>query len=89
MNESVSLTVVILGALLTWTGTVVTLTLWLAGRFRALEILIYREQNKLDSKYMALFKEHGDRLIILELQVTGVSSVGDSHPHKPIKQDRY
>lgn len=90
MNDTVSLILTILGALFTWTGTVATLTFWLAARFRHLEVLIYRENKKLDDKYMSLFKEHGDRLTILELQVTGVSSVtGPHYPAKPIKQDRY
>lgn len=87
VNETVSLTLAILGALLTWTGTIVTLTMWLAGRFRHLEALIYREQKKLDDKYLALFAEHRDRLTVLELQVTGVSSV-TGHP-KPPKPSRY
>lgn len=79
MNETVSLTLAIGGALLTWTGTVVTLTLWLAGKFRHLEALIYREQNKLDAKYMALFKEHNDRLIMLEVKGGGPGP-GIIHP---------
>lgn len=88
MTESASLIMTILGALLTWTGTVATLTFWLAGKFRDLEKLVYREQQKLDNKYMALFREHGDRLTVLELQVTGVSSVTGPH-HPTPKQNRY
>lgn len=79
MNESASLIVVIIGALLTWTGTVATLTFWLAMKFRELEKLIYHEQNKLDAKYLALFKEHNDRLMVLELKrlgYTGTEHVG-------------
>lgn len=87
MNESASLILAVIGALLTWTGTVATLTMWLAGRFRHLEALIYREQKKLDDKYLALFAEHRDRLTVLELQVTGVSSV-TGHPKSP-KNNRY
>lgn len=89
MNDSVSLIVTIVGALFTWTCTVVSLTMWLASRFRHLEVLIYRENKKLDDKYMALFKEHGDRITVLELQVTGTSGVtGPNHP-RITKQDRY
>ncbi len=84
MSDTVSLILAILGALITWTGSVATLTYWLSAKFRNLEKLIYVEQNKLDEKYMALFREHSDRIIVLELRTTGVSGT----PMKP-KPARY
>ncbi len=78
MNESAPLIVAIIGTLIIWTTTVASLSLWLASRFRSLEKLIYHEQNKLDQKYMALFKDHSDRIMVLELKRNGVT-----------KSDRY
>lgn len=86
MHDSVSLILAIFGALLTWTATVATLTFWLAGRFRYLEQLIYREQHKLDLKYAEIFKEQRDRITVIELKVLGVSGVSN---HNPVKPSRY
>lgn len=45
MSDSATLVVTIIGATITWTTSVVALVAWLFGRFRSLEVLIYKEIN--------------------------------------------
>ena len=88
MTETVSLILAVIGTLLTWTCTVATLTFWLSTKFRHLERLIYIEQSKLDQKYMALFQEHNDRLMVLEIKREG-GTAGDTPMHRSTKPSRY
>ena len=77
MNEA-PIILAIVGALLAWTASVATLTLWLASRFRDIERLIYREMHALDVKYDKVLKDHSDRIMVIELKkegYTGTQSV--------------
>lgn len=76
MSEVVSLILAIFGAVLVWTTTIVTLTFWLATKFRAVEGTIYREMKKLDDKYAATMKDHHDRMMVLELKAFGSTVAG-------------
>lgn len=68
MTESGTLTVSIIGALILWTTTVASLALWLAGKFRQLEQLIYREMSKHQHEDDQQFRRHELRLQRLELK---------------------
>jgi hypothetical protein len=68
-NESAMLIIAICGALLTWTVSVVSLVVWLTGKFRSLEVMMYSEMNKRDQRAQMLH----DRLMVLELRVMGVT----------------
>lgn len=66
--------IAIIGAVLTWTASIVSLVMWLTGKFRSLEAAIYRETNRL-----------GTRVQRLELKVFGFTHSGESSLTDPPK----
>lgn len=71
-NDTAMLVLAIGGALVTWTASVVSLVIWLTGKFRSIEVMMYTEMNKRDQRAQMLH----DRLMILELKVLGVTESG-------------
>lgn len=65
------LTVAIIGALITWTGSVVSLVMWLTGRFRTLEKIIYQEMDRHRREDDVQFRAHGTKIQRLELKAFG------------------
>lgn len=63
-----------------WTTTVIAGVVWLNGKFRSVEGTIYREANKLKDANALVFKEHGDRLIMLEIKHFGYANVRPTPP---------
>lgn len=76
----INLGVIIVGALAGWTASVVAAVLWLNSKFRALELMFYREMNKERRANMILFQEHNDRLLRLELKQDGYVDVRPIRP---------
>lgn len=70
-QEGITIVLSILGAIVTWTGTVVALVLWLTGKFRDLEKSFYREMDLHRREDNTLFSDHGNRLQRLELKEFG------------------
>lgn len=64
--------VVILGA---WTATVVGLVIWLTGKFRELEQLIYKLVQRHSDEDDENFKFHDRRINRVEMQVFGFTEV--------------
>lgn len=75
MDASASLIVSIGAFALLWTGSIISMTLWLANRFRQVEKIIYYEINKHAAEDNIKFSEMKERLIILELQRQGWTKV--------------
>lgn len=75
MDGSASLIVSIGAFALLWTGSIISMTLWLANRFRQVEKIIYYEINKHAAEDNIKFSEMKERLIILELQRQGWTKV--------------
>lgn len=75
MDGSASLIVSIGAFALLWTGSIISMTLWLANRFRQVEKIIYYEINKHAGEDNIKFSEMKERLIILELQRQGWTKV--------------
>lgn len=61
----------IIGALITWTASVVSLMMWLTGKFRDLEKALYREMEKHRREDDAQFDEHKTKIMRLEIKAFG------------------
>lgn len=70
---SLELMVIIIGALITWTGSVISLVIWLTSKFRYLEQTIYREMDKHRREDDKQFDDHGRKIQRLELRAFGFS----------------
>lgn len=71
MNESATLIVAIIGLIITWTGSVIFLVLWLTGKFRSLEKALYREMDKHRREDDRQFGNHAVKIQRLEIKVFG------------------
>lgn len=83
--NAINLAIVIIGALAGWTLSIISAAFWLSGRFRALEVLLYKEIGKIKQQNEQLIKEHNDRLMILEMEVLGVTQHGRRHQSRPLE----
>lgn len=70
-HDTAMLALAILIALGGWTATVAGLVLWLAGRFRSLERLIYQQVNRLRDRHERKMELMARRLMRLEMRVFG------------------
>lgn len=77
MNEPATLIVAIIGALIVWTTSVITLSMWLASKFRFLESTIYREMDKHRKEDDRQFNYQGRRIQRVELKVFGFTHSGE------------
>ncbi len=72
MQESTaSLTLAILSALLIYTGSVISLVLWLSNRFRALERTLYKELDRRRTLSEGKFFQLGTKIQRLEIKAFG------------------
>lgn len=71
MNESLTVTLALFGAILTWTTTVVGLVVWLNGKFRYVEKTIYREMDKHRGEDDRQFEDLRTRALRLEIKTFG------------------
>lgn len=74
-NESATLTIAIVGIVITYTASIVSLVLWLAGKFRSLEKMFYQELSAHREEDNERFKEQHDRLYKVELNVFGFTKI--------------
>lgn len=74
-NESATLAIAIVGIVITYTASIVSLVLWLAGKFRGLEATFYRELGKHRDEDSERFREQHDRLYKLELNTFGFTKI--------------
>lgn len=70
MNHD-ELIVAIIGLVITWTGSVIALVVWLTGKFRYLEKAIYREMDKHRREDDHQFNAHTTRIQRLEIKAFG------------------
>lgn len=73
MNEAATLIIAIIGAVIVWTTSVVAMVSWLTGKFRHVEVQIYREGDKLKR----IVNRHSVRLQRLEADTFGVTHSGE------------
>lgn len=73
MHDTATLILAIIGAVLTWTASILALAVWLTGKFRDLEKTIYREDAKHRERMDSELRDHRDRIQILELTALGVT----------------
>lgn len=71
MHDTATLTLAIIGALMTWTGSVIALVMWLTGKFRSLERTIYHEMDKHRREDDRQFGSQGTRIQRLEIRAFG------------------
>ncbi len=71
MNESASLTLAIIGAVITWTGSVIALVIWLTGKFSSMESVFYGEMDKHRREDDRQFSIHATKIQRLELKSFG------------------
>lgn len=81
--ELLTLTLAILGVTGAWTASVAALALWLAGRFRELEKLIYREIHEHKEQTDAKLKDHENRISRLEIKTYGFNLPQGLIPPQP------
>lgn len=73
MHDTATLILAIVGAIIVWTSSVVAMVSWLAGKFRSVEVLIYREGEKINKRV----DRHVVRLQRLEAKTFGVTHSGE------------
>lgn len=71
MYDTSMLILAIVGSVLTWTGSIIALVIWLTGKFRELEKLVYREGDKHRREDDIRFRLHGTKIQRLELKAFG------------------
>lgn len=71
MHDTSMLILAIVGSVLTWTGSIIALVIWLTTKFRDLEKLVYREGDKHRREDAVQFKLHGTKIQRLELKAFG------------------
>lgn len=82
MNEVAQLVLAIIGSIIVWTTSIVGGVIWLTGKFRALEKIIYREMDKHRKEDDVHFYAHGTRLQRLEIKAFGFTG-GNGGPVVP------
>lgn len=75
MHDTASLILAIIGAVITWTASVISLVVWLTGKFRYLEKTIYVEMDKHRNEDDEQFEELRSRTMRLEIKAFGYSPV--------------
>lgn len=71
MHDTATLILAIIGALILWTTSVISLVGWLLGRFRSIEKIIYVEMEKSRRANTERFEELITRVYRLELKAFG------------------
>lgn len=71
MTETTTLIIAILGALILWTSSVVSLVLWLTNKFRGLERLFYSKMDEHRRDDDRQFTKHNIRIQRLEIKNFG------------------
>lgn len=71
MNDAGMVILAVVGFLLTWTVTVVSLVVWLTGKFRDLEKIIYHEMDKHRTDDDRQFRTLGTEVMRLKIKVFG------------------
>lgn len=74
MNDTAMLALAIIGAVITWTTSIVLLVLWLTNKFRSLEKALYREMDKHRREDDVQFNGHSRKLQRLEIKVFGFTA---------------
>lgn len=78
MHDTATLILAIIGSVITWTGSVIALVLWLVGKFRHLEKAIYKESQKHKTSLTNLTT----RVQRLEIKLFGFTPVTFDLPHE-------
>lgn len=78
MSPSLSLELAIsmLLAFGAYTASIIGLVLWLTSKFRALEVLIYKEMNVLKEEYRDEMVDIKRRVFRMEIAIFGVTTTG-------------
>lgn len=71
MHDQATLVLSIIGAIITWTASIISLVIWLTGKFRTLEKIIYREMDKHRREDDEHFRDHETRVMRLEIKTFG------------------
>lgn len=77
MNETATLVLAIVGALFTWTSTVVVVVVWLNSQFNKQREMFYKEARRVEDKIDTFIGEYAGRVQRLELLVTGSTLSGE------------
>lgn len=86
MHETATLTLAIIGAVITWTASIISLVIWLTSKFRYLEKTIYREMDKHRRDDDAMFRYQGTKIQRLEIGVFGFTNEGLGVPQPMLPQ---
>lgn len=77
-NDGATLVLTIIGSVILWTGSIVSLMVWLQSKFDDLKRSFYSEVNKIRAEISNLerqvddtFREHSNRLYRLEYRTFG------------------
>lgn len=73
---SVELVISAIVGFLTYTASLIGLMLWLTGKFRSVEVLIYKEMSGLKDEHRDAVGDVRDRVYKLEVAVFGVTNTG-------------
>lgn len=82
MNNNAELILAIIGAIITWTASIVGLMVWLTGKFADLNATIYREMDKHRITDDRQFDDLGRRVQRLELHAFGFAGPVAVEPRK-------
>lgn len=80
MHDTASLTLAIIGAILTWTASVISLVIWLTGKFRSLEKSFYTELDRRRTSNDLRFEKITTRVQRLEIKAFGFTPVDLNPP---------
>lgn len=80
MQDTATLVLAIIGAVITWTASVISLVVWLTGKFRYLEKTIYREMDKHRREDDNQFRSQGTRIQRLEIKIFGYTPAAIVEP---------
>lgn len=85
-QESITVSLAIIGALLTWTVTVVAAVSWISSKLNKHEHLVYRENTKTRDMLKKVLDQHSGRIMRLELARFGATvsePIGESQGADP------
>lgn len=77
MESQASIVVAIVGLVIVYTGSIISLVLWLASKFASLERTIYSEMEKHRKEDDRRFEHQSQRLQVLELRALGYTMSGE------------
>lgn len=66
-----NLALAVIVALGGWTVSIILATLWLSGRFRSIEVLLYKELNKHREEIDDHIRDLNNRIMMLEIKKNG------------------